>query len=246
MKAAILAAGRGARLGELGNQTPKGLIRIGSEPIIEQSIRKLFSEGIDEVCIVTGHLSRHFEYLEGQFDRLQFAHNPNYTVSGSMASLHVALNWAQSDLIVLDSDIIYEARGLNLLLSHEADSVLLVSGFSEAGDEVWVSGHPKFVTAISKEAHTVGSEIFGEFVGISKLSFEFLQKMVLAEEHFSGAQPQDYEHFLNLIAKESRLQALHLDDYLWAEIDDVNHLARAESTVFPKIQQAETGRFFTV
>ncbi len=43
--AVILAAGRGTRLGPLGAIIPKGLIRLGPRPIIEESLERLISVG---------------------------------------------------------------------------------------------------------------------------------------------------------------------------------------------------------
>ena len=45
--AVILAAGRGTRLGPRGKTMPKGFLRIGDRPIVEESIARLRMAGID-------------------------------------------------------------------------------------------------------------------------------------------------------------------------------------------------------
>jgi NDP-sugar pyrophosphorylase family protein len=53
--AVILAAGRGNRMGELGNRVPKPLLPVGDEPIIGHQLRMLQALGVREAHVVVGH-----------------------------------------------------------------------------------------------------------------------------------------------------------------------------------------------
>jgi dTDP-glucose pyrophosphorylase len=53
--AVILAAGRGNRMGELGNRVPKPLLPVGDEPIVGHQLRMLHSLGVREAYVVVGH-----------------------------------------------------------------------------------------------------------------------------------------------------------------------------------------------
>jgi len=55
VKGILLAAGLGTRLGDLGRDTPKCLIQVGSEPLIERLLAQLFDAGIQKVLINTHH-----------------------------------------------------------------------------------------------------------------------------------------------------------------------------------------------
>ncbi len=55
MKAMILAAGHGTRLGELTRHKPKALIEVNGQPMLEILIRKLIREGIREIVINVHH-----------------------------------------------------------------------------------------------------------------------------------------------------------------------------------------------
>ena len=57
MRAIILAAGMGTRLRPITLTTPKSLIEIGEETLIERQIRFLKEKGIDDVIVVTGYLA---------------------------------------------------------------------------------------------------------------------------------------------------------------------------------------------
>jgi dTDP-glucose pyrophosphorylase len=51
----ILAAGRGERMGVLGELYPKALLPVANEPIIGHHLRLLYHLGITEVYIIVGH-----------------------------------------------------------------------------------------------------------------------------------------------------------------------------------------------
>lgn len=55
MKAMILAAGRGTRLGTLGKNIPKVLIDIGGEPLLERQLRYLERNGVSGVVVNAHH-----------------------------------------------------------------------------------------------------------------------------------------------------------------------------------------------
>ena len=56
MKAMILAAGLGARLRPLTENTPKALIEVGGRPMLEIVIRRLMAAGADHLVINVHHL----------------------------------------------------------------------------------------------------------------------------------------------------------------------------------------------
>ena len=64
MKVAILAGGRGSRLGALGKERPKGLVEIGGEPILGHLMRYYAGFGFDQFVVALGYLGEMIsEYL---------------------------------------------------------------------------------------------------------------------------------------------------------------------------------------
>jgi UDP-N-acetylglucosamine diphosphorylase / glucose-1-phosphate thymidylyltransferase / UDP-N-acetylgalactosamine diphosphorylase / glucosamine-1-phosphate N-acetyltransferase / galactosamine-1-phosphate N-acetyltransferase len=64
MKAVILAAGKGTRMGELTNALPKPMLRVQGKPILEHILQGIAGAGIRECCVVTGHRA---EVIESYF-----------------------------------------------------------------------------------------------------------------------------------------------------------------------------------
>ena len=54
MKAIILAAGKGTRMGSLTEETPKPMLRVEGKPILEHILGGLRQAGIVDICLITG------------------------------------------------------------------------------------------------------------------------------------------------------------------------------------------------
>jgi len=65
MKAMILAAGEGRRLRPLTRTTPKPLLRIGDQSLIERHVERLVSAGFTAIVINLFHLADQFELVLG-------------------------------------------------------------------------------------------------------------------------------------------------------------------------------------
>ncbi|MBI5330547.1 MAG: phosphocholine cytidylyltransferase family protein [Betaproteobacteria bacterium] len=234
--AVILAAGRGARLGALGEQRPKGFIELGGEAIIETSLARLRRAGVVRVCIVTGHLDGFYRDLAGRHPEVTLIHNPDYAASGSMYSLYLARAAVQEDFLLLESDLIYEQRALTALLAAAADT-LLVSGPTGSGDEVYVEASKRRLTGLSKRRADLAGEVIGELTGLTRLTPAALAAMCRhAETVFAASLHLEYEQALVAAARETPVACLLIPDLAWSEIDDAAHLARAVAQVFPAIQ----------
>ena len=237
-QALILAAGRGVRMGPRGQNIPKGFIEVGGECLVARSLALLARAGIRDITIVTGHLAERYGDLGPvQGVSVTTLHNPLYAEKGSFESLRVGLSAMRGPFLLLESDIIYEPRALATVLASGHDSVILTSGPTGAGDEVYVwaderNGAVRF-RGMSKQRATHADEPFGELVGISKISAELARQLTL---HAAEAEANaDYESAVVRAAGDNSIACLRVDDLLWGEIDDEAMLARVETTLWPRL-----------
>lgn len=248
--AVILAAGRGTRLAGEVQDYPKGFLRIGERPIIEESIQRLCAAGIRDVLIVTGHCAAHYDALAGRLPGLvRTVHNSRYAESGSMYSLHCARGLVDGPFLLLESDLVYEPRALEVLLAGTAEDAVLLSGPTHAGDEVYVEVRDGCLRAMSKQRADLRAPPAGELVGVSRISAGLYALMCrIASRAFEASLRYDYEtDCLVAAAQERPIACPVVPDLVWGEIDDPSHLARVRTQVYPEVVRragavAERGR----
>lgn len=111
MRAVILAAGRGRRMGAFGDDRPKCLIELEGKPLIERQIAALRRGGVDEIGVVRGYRAEMIN-LPGLF---YFA-NERWAETNMVMSLAAAAPWLRyGPVIVSYADIFYRGelvRGL--------------------------------------------------------------------------------------------------------------------------------------
>jgi CTP:phosphocholine cytidylyltransferase-like protein/thiamine kinase-like enzyme len=85
-RAIILASGAGLRMLPVNLDTPKGLIKMRSEVLIERLIRQLHEAGITEIQVVVGYLKERYEYLMDAYG-VELVVNPGYAQTGNIHAL---------------------------------------------------------------------------------------------------------------------------------------------------------------
>lgn len=241
--AVIPAAGMGMRLRSAYESTPKGLVRIHGETLIERSLRLLRRFDIERVILVTGYLASEYQNMARSWPEVELVHNSEYEMTGTMASLDRALAVAENeDLIVLESDIFFEARAIEHVLASDAKNLLLCSGTTAAGDEVWVQAPNGRLENISKD-RTALTSVAGEYVGICRLSSALCQDIRRIFGDFvtvHGHGHMNYDMDAIVQASAQHPVSIHVDPVLlWGEIDDPVQLDRVRNEIAPRIAQLD-------
>ncbi|MEE1011000.1 MAG: NTP transferase domain-containing protein, partial [Acutalibacteraceae bacterium] len=102
-KAIILAAGKGERMLPLTKNTPKPLIEVKGQPIIEHTIEILHQKNIFDIYVVVGYLSEKFSYLSEKYN-VTLINNPLYDKCNNISSMYFAKEHLKN-AVVLDGDI---------------------------------------------------------------------------------------------------------------------------------------------
>lgn len=126
--AVILAAGYGMRMVPINTETPKGMLEVHGEPLVERLIRQLHEAGITEIYIVVGFMKEQYEYLIDQFG-VKLIVNPEYSVKNNLHSMRLVQKYLGNTYIV-PCDLRAEK---NPFSSHELYSWYMVS--EELGKE---------------------------------------------------------------------------------------------------------------
>jgi len=125
MKALILAAGRGNRMGKLTKDTPKGLLEFGGDKIIKRQIKLFRENNISDIGIVVGYKKELFD-KEFEKENIKFFVNEKYSETNMVESLICALDFFDDDFIVSYSDIIFTKKLLNNILNIDQNIVVSV------------------------------------------------------------------------------------------------------------------------
>lgn len=97
--AIILAAGFGMRMVPINTETPKGLLEIKGERLIERTIRQLHEVGITEIYVVVGFMKEQYEYLIDEYG-VDLIVAPDYAAKNNLHSLKTAADYLSNSYII--------------------------------------------------------------------------------------------------------------------------------------------------
>lgn len=195
MKAIILAAGRGSRLGKIYDGKPKCLVSIEDNTLLEIQINTLHACGIDDISIVRGYKGEKIN-IPG----LKYYDNPDYASTNMMHSLFCAREEMTADVLILYADILYEEQVVKRLVESGHDiAVGVMVNWKEAVQQrskvaleelemVYFDSENR-IREIGKGL-TEEYETQGQFIGMVKYShrgIEILKKNYdRIKKHYSG------------------------------------------------------------
>lgn len=140
-RAIILAAGYGMRMVPINTETPKGLIEVNSEPLIERIINQLHEVGIKEIHIVVGFMKERYEYLIDEFN-VNLIYNPEYMLKNNLHSIKLVTDYL-GDCYIVPCDIWCEENPFNKI---EMYSWYMVGDATEIESSVRVNRKMELVT----------------------------------------------------------------------------------------------------
>lgn len=243
MNAVILAAGTGKRLRPITNNLPKGFIPLDGSPFIYRSLKNLKSAGITDVIMVIGYMKSYFkEKLGNNYYGVDITYvlNKEYETTGSMYSLSQTEGVTEDDILLLESDLLYEKRVLSELIKYPYPDVILTSTIRGSGDEVYIHmDDDDYLTKLGKNIKK--NNVNSELVGISKISLSFLKKLYqkAKEDYRRGKKKYHYEETIFKLSKEHPVKCLFIKDLLWTEIDTYEDLEKARHDIYPNIKAKE-------
>lgn len=232
MKAIILAAGRGSRMGILTDEGPKCLLKLKGIPLIDYQIKALKSAGVSEIALVTGYKSE----LLTSYGIKKF-YNTQWNITNMVYSLFCAREWLdEGDCIISYSDIIYKPYIIKELITCDASLAV-------AYDPNWLSVWEKrfdnplddaetfkidkngYITEIGKKPYAL-SEIEGQYMGLLKFKKgSFARYKELLETQSQLTQTTDMTTFLSFLIKMNiKIRGIKNKDE-WFEFDNAKDIS---------------------
>jgi choline kinase len=247
MRAIILAAGRGQRLQQPGDEpAPKCLLRFDGQTLLERHLQMLKTAGVDDVVLALGY--QHGQ-IEAELDCLDWTPRPRIVLNdrfdlGSVLTVHTADAALREggDVVLMDADVLYDERIMGPLMEGATASRLLIDRDFENGEEPvkLCLDHGVPVELRKQVAAGLAYDTIGESVGFFRFDPAMARRFadIVAAYVDSGRANQPHEEAVrDLLLESGRLSDVaDVTGAPWIEIDFPDDVRRAATEVLPQLQ----------
>ena len=244
MKALILAAGMGWRLG--GDRPPKCLLEFAGRSLLARHLEVLAALGVGRAVIGIGYRHEHIERALARIDAaipVETVFNPDYEEGNvvTLWRLRAHLD-GRGPLLLMDADVLCDRRLLERLVGSPHENCLLLDRDFEEGEEpvkVCVRGG-RVVELGRIVPEGVSCDFAGESVGFFKIDGGAARRLRSVVEAFAGGPRRDalYEEALReMLVREPGLE-FGFEDVTglpWTQIDFRSDIDRANREVLPRL-----------
>lgn len=259
-----MAAGTSSRFVPLSEQTPKGLLEVRGEILIERQIRQLHEAGIRDITVVVGYKAEMFGYLREKFG-VRTVMNEDYARFNNTSSLVRVLDRLEDTFICCSdhyftenvfkdasADSYYSAlfsEGKTGEYCLETDDAGWIKDVQIGGEGQWyMAGHVYFNKAFSSKFRSILS---------SEYENEKVRKGYWEDLYIShiGELPMKMKKYSSKVIHEfDSLDELRLFDPSYIEntrssvLEEISRIlgrSQAEMTNFRRVEQKEGGLSFS-
>ena len=234
VKAVVLAAGPGRRLGPLTHELPKTLLPLGEGgTILDLVLENLAAVGVEEVAVVTGFAAGRVDELLPELEerhglRLRPVFNDRAEEWNNAHSLWLAQETFADGALLVNGDTVHPPSVETTLLADEGDGLVLAVDTSKppGGEAMKVAlGEDGAVERIGKKL----GEADGEYIGVALIGPAAAAPLADALEATWRRDPSLYyeDGFQELVARGETVRTAPIGSVDWVEVDDEADLARA-------------------
>jgi len=234
MKAIILSAGQGSRLGHLTDDRPKCLIEFNGRSLLDRQLDTLAANGIDEAVVVTGF---HDELVNAAIarrsggPRVRTIYNPFYKVADNLGSLFLARHELEGDCLVWNGDTLVSERLMGRVVANRRSGICVTIDRKvayDADDMKVVVDHDGRLRAIGKRLPM--EEVNAESIGLlafcdggAELFSDWIGKSIRTSEGTTIW----YLRVIHHIAQQHPVWTLDIRGEEWGEVDFPEDVERA-------------------
>src|SRR6476619_1784314 len=225
MKAIILSAGQGSRLGHLVDDKPKCLIDFNGRSLLDRQLDTLEANGVHEAVVVTGfHDDRIEEALAKRSGgpRVRTVFNPFYKVADNTGSLYMAREELSGDCLVWNGDTLVSNTLMQRVVANDRSGICVTidrkDGYDD--DDMKVVENGGRLKAIGKrlDVGTVNAESIGLLAFRSGGAERFREAIEGAMRTSEGTTIW-YLRVINHMAQGSDVWTLDIKGEEWGEVD---------------------------
>ena len=238
--AVIMAAGFSSRFAPLSYETPKGLVTIRGEKLIERQIRQLKEAGIQNIIVVVGYKKELFKYLQDAFD-VKIIENEEFSKRNNHSSLWAIKDYLRNTYICSVDNYFVE----NPFHSYE-EGAFYSAEFAEGETAEWSINYDKSdkiltVQVGGKDAwYMIGHAYFDET--FSKQFVEILARVYDQEETRDQLWESIFVAHLDLLSmkihKNQTPNIYEFDSIVDATKFDSDFFSQNSSRIFDDIEKA--------
>lgn len=228
-----------SRLRPLTNNTPKCLLNVGERSLLQRSMDALIQNGISEFVIVTGYLNNMIEdFVAKQYGNsvsVKFIHNDVYDSTNNIYSLWLARPEAEGqDILLLDSDLLYDPQIVAKVLATDADNVLTLIKHDLGEEEMKVVTDANgAILEISKTCDPAAAA--GESLGIERMGKAYtvaLYKELEGMMNVEHLENKFYElAFERLVKQGHTYKVIDVTEHFSCELDTVEDFENAKQKI---------------
>jgi L-glutamine-phosphate cytidylyltransferase len=240
MRAVILAAGRGSRMGHLGDDRPKCLVELEGESLIERQIAALRRGGVDEIGVVRGYRAEMID-----FPGLTYFTNMRWAETNMLVSLTAAATWLRAGPVIVSyADIFYRNDLVRGLADAPGD---LVISYDRAWRRLWtrrfsdpLSDAETFRIDAASQLLEIGGrttrieDIGGQYMGLLKftpLAWSAVEALLEMLDAATRDRLDMTGLLRRLLARKAVLVNAFGTDGQWGEIDSPEDVALYQNMV---------------
>ena len=242
MKAIILSAGQGSRLGHMTDDRPKCLIEFGGRSLLDRQLDTLDANGVREAVIVTGF---HDELVDaaverrraaGQGPQVRTVFNPFFKVADNLGSLFLVRDELDGDCLVWNGDTLVSAALMQRVVGNSDRDGICVTvdrkdGYDEDDMKVILDEDNGRLRAIGKRiAEGVNAESIGLLAFRGDGGPRFRAAIDKSMRTTEGTTIW-YLRVIHHLAQESEVWTLDIKGEDWGEVDFPEDVAPAEAMV---------------
>jgi choline kinase len=224
MKAIILSAGQGSRLGHLVDDRPKCLIDFNGRSLLDRQLDTLQACGVHEAVVVTGF---HDELVNEAIGRrtggpeIRTVFNPFYKVADNTGSLFMAREELAGDCLVWNGDTLVSNALMRRVVANERSGICVTidrkSSYDE--DDMKVVEQDGRLRAIGKRiAEGVNAESIGLLAFRSGGAERFREAIDRAMRTPEGTTIW-YLRVIHHLAQNGEVWTLDIEGEEWGEVD---------------------------